>query len=122
MCASAGKRWKGDSEDRATAASVVSQLALMLTDDPVRHEQAKPCTRLLGGEVRFEKMVTIVVGDPGSVVRNAEERPSVVSPTCCQLNMSMRRRSVNRVIDQVGDDLPEQQRIRSYFHCLRRLA
>src|SRR5438874_10462729 len=116
------ERWKHHRKYGASSRALEQKLALMLADDAVRHEQAKSGARLLGGEMRFEQVVAILLGDAGAVVRDAEERPPVVAPACCQLDMSMRGRGVDRVVDQVGDDLAQKQRIRLDFDRLRRLA
>ena len=95
--------WRQDDrEDRTPSRSFKQKFALMLTHYPVGHEQTQSGARLFGGEVRFEKMVAIVVGDAWPVVRYAEEGPSVVAPAGCQLNMSVRRRGVNRKIVGCG--------------------
>src|SRR2546430_14489226 len=115
--------WRQDDrEDRTPSRSFKQKFALMLAHYPVGHEQTQSGARLFGGEVRFEKMVAIVVGDAWPVVRYAEEGPSVVAPAGCQLNMSVRRRGVNRIVDEVGDDFPQQERIRLYLDRLRRFA
>ena len=56
--------WRQDDrEDRTPSRSFKQKFALMLTHYPVGHEQTQSGARLFGGEVRFEKMVAIVVGD-----------------------------------------------------------
>src|ERR1700694_4163432 len=90
----------------------------MLANDPVRHEQAEAGAGFLGREVRFEEVMTILVCDPGTVVGDAEIRPSVVAAASRHLHVTTRRRRGNRVVDEVGQDLAEQERVSFVFDII----
>ena len=70
-------RRKYDCEDCATPTALKQKLALVLADDAVGHEQSEPSSGLFGREMGLEKVVTVLVGDTGSVVGDAEIRPAV---------------------------------------------
>jgi hypothetical protein len=55
------ERRKGDREDRATPIPLVNELALVLSDDSVGHEQAESGPTFFGGEVGLEKVMPVVV-------------------------------------------------------------
>src|SRR5260370_19643689 len=105
---SAWKRRERDSEYGSLTIAFVIQLALVLTDNPIGHEEAESRSSLFRREMRLEQVMAILVGDAGTVVGDAEVRPSVGTPTCGEFHMSMLRHRVDGVVGEVGGGFAEQ--------------
>src|SRR5437016_12260936 len=97
-------------------------MPLMLTYDPVRHEQAESGASLFGGEMRLEEVVAILVGNSGPVVRDAEIGPPIGPQPEAKLDMAALGNRVDGVVDQIGSDFAEQQRVGPDAYFLRRFA
>src|SRR5207302_10783687 len=83
-------------------ASAVGQMPLMLTHDPVRHEQAESGASLFGGVMRLEEVVAMLVGNSERVVRVAERRPPIGRPAEAKLDMAAPGNGGDGVVDQIG--------------------
>src|ERR1700682_1049763 len=64
--------------------------------------------------------MTVVLGYAGPVVDPAEIRPAVTTATGLELDVAVRRNRVDRVVDQIGDDLAKQERVSAHLHLVRR--
>ena len=90
----------------------------MLPHHPVRHEQANASTALFGSEMRLEQMMSVLIGDPWPIVGDGDEGPTISPASSDHINTALRRSRIDAVIDQVGDHLTEEERIRPDFDIL----
>src|ERR1700720_1444232 len=110
-----GRRWcsaaewrKHNRENSSPPCSLENQLALMLPNDPIGHEEAEPGPTLLGREVRLEEGGPLVVGHSGTIIDHAEVGPAVAAPAGLELDVTFGRCCIDGVVDEIGDHLPQK--------------
>src|SRR6266852_2155344 len=94
----------------------------MLSHDAVGHEEAEAGASLLGGEVRFEQVVALGVGDTRSVVGNGHVGPSIAALSGGDLNTPTLTDGIDGVVQEVGDHLAHEKRVSADLYLIGRFA